>query len=149
VLNGNPVSSKNVISNRDVIQLDKDMFTEEVNKLECFVNNEDSFRTSSYAFAYFVKEAAARPAASIVLDLNEGDASLGEGGRVSLRCRLEVGDDYPPSPGFKWLRNAKLLDLATSKNFDVKVISELEQHLVLDNVSATDAGNYGCLVSTL
>ena len=29
----------------------------------------------------------------------------------------------------------------------MKVISGLEQHLVLDNVSASDAGNYGCLVA--
>jgi len=145
VLNGNEISSET--SGQNAIQLNKDILTEPVNKLECFVQNEDLFRTSSYAFAYFVKDEVAVPVASITLDLTEGDSSIGEGGRVSLRCRVEVGHESLPFPEFSWHKNAKLLDLAKSQNFDVKVISGLEQHLVLDNVSASDAGNYGCLVA--
>ena len=149
VLNGNQISSKTLTSGKDAIQLDKAILTESVNKLECFVQNEDLFRTSSYAFTYFVKEEAPVPGASISLDLNEGDLSIKEGGRVSLRCKVEVSDleSFSPLPEFSWLKNAKLLDLAKSQNFDVKVISGLEQHLVLDNVSASDAGNNGCLVA--
>ena len=151
VLNGNQILSKNVISGQAAaVQLDQENFGQPVNKLECFVSYEDLFRTSSYAFAYFVREAVATEAAAAVvsLDVVEGELSVPAGGRVSLRCKLEAeGVEDAPFPGFKWLKNAEQLDLATSENFDDKKISEWEQHLVVDKVSAADAGNYGCLIS--
>lgn len=150
VLNGNSISTKNVISEKNSIQLDKEFMSEPVNKLECFVTQNDLFKTSSYAFAYVVKNVTENDDdATISLSLNEGDSSMNEGARVSLQCRVSASAESGTEqfPEFSWLKNAKLLDLATSQNFDVKVISGFEQHLVLDNVSVSDAGSYGCLVN--
>ena len=154
-LNGNQISSKNLISDSDALQLDKEILSEPRNKLECVVTNKNLFRTSSYAFVYIVKagdevsEVQDDAGGSLTLTVNEGDPVMKQGARVSLQCRVSESDDEEGAvlPEFSWLKNAETLDLATSQNFDVKVISGLEQHLVLDSVSVSDAGNYGCLVS--
>jgi hypothetical protein len=150
-LNGNQISSKNLISDSDALQLNKEILSEPQNKLECFVKNKNLFRTSSYAFVYIVKaddeasEVQDNAGVSLTLTVNEGDPVMKQGARVSLQCK--VSENIEEGAVFSWLKNAEKLDLATSQNFDVKVISGLEQHLVLDNVSVSDAGNYGCLVS--
>jgi len=152
-LNGNSISSKNLNSDSDAIQLDKEIFSEPRNKLECFVTNKNLFRTSSYAFVYIVKsgdEVQDDAVGYLTLTVNEGDPVMKQGARVSLQCKVSESVDEEGGavlPEFSWLKNAEKLNLATSQNFDVKVISGLEQHLVLDNVSVSDAGNYGCLVS--
>ena len=134
--------------------MSSDSLSEAENKLECFVNNDDLFHTSSYAFIYLVKVSQDRQniSGSVSLSVNEGQLLMKEGARVSLQCKVEIDNSPLESdvsfPAIWWLKNAKLLNLSTSQNFDVKVISELEQHLVLDNISVSDAGNYGCLVMT-
>ena len=142
------------LSTSDSVQVSSDSLSEAENKLECFVSNVDLFHTSSYALVYLVKvsQVGQNISGSLSLNVNEGQLVMKEGARVSLQCKVEIGNSLTESdvsfPGIWWLKNAKILNLATSQNFDVKVISELEQHLVLDNVSVSDAGTYGCLVMT-
>lgn len=126
-LNGKIISNKNVITNRESLTLTLDQLSESQNKLECSVKNEDSFRTSSYAFVYLTKgiDQPSGPSATLTLSVIEGATVTSQGGRVSLQCKLDLieGSEDFLNPEFVWMRNANPLDLATSKNFDVKVIS--------------------------
>lgn len=122
-LNDRDLETKNVIASQETVTLTADQLSQTLNKLECFVNVQDNIELWSYAFVYISKSKDPElQEPSISLSFLEGSSEVSLGGRVSLKCKVEIGDEGQ-KPEFQWIKNARPLDLAKSKSFDLKVIS--------------------------
>jgi len=124
-LNDQDLETKNVIASDENRTFNKDQLDKSLNKIECLVKIQDIVDFWSYTFVYIAKSQESGQEeendSSIALSFLEGSSEVNLGGRVSLKCKVDQTEGQQHE--FQWIKNAKPLDLAKSKSFDLKVIS--------------------------